>query len=301
MEFGVEEEEEFSGGGDEGDFGGFGCGAEVLVEELQDAALLADGGEGGEVESAADGGPAAAEMALAAARAAVVGIGSEASEGGNLLAIGGAEFREEGEEACGGDLADAVLGEEELLAGGERLMAGDELLGGGLELGDLFLEVFVEAGVDLLGEGQGEVLGGVGELGLEFDELVTQGDQGREFLLLGRAGRIRAAGDGGTVEAQQAGIEAIGLGVEAAGSGKVADPGAIEHGDGEGGGVGGGDEPTLVTAGSLDQEVGVRWQAGAELAQARRRIRDPLGQRGGVEIEVAFGDIDPDGDERGWW
>jgi len=135
LEFGIEEEEELSGGGDEGDFGWFSEVPEMVIEELEVAVFLADGGEGGEVEGAADSGAAAAEMALALAGAAVVGIRGEAGQGGDFLSIDATEFGEQSEQGRSGYFADAVLSEKELVAGGQDRVLGDDLPGGILELG----------------------------------------------------------------------------------------------------------------------------------------------------------------------
>jgi len=109
--------------------------------------------------------------------------------------------------------------------------------------------------------------GGVADLGLEFDELIAEGDEFGEFLFLWRLGLVWAAGDGGPVAAQHVGIETIGLGEDAASFGIVADPGSVEDGDGDGGGVGGFAQAAFVAARGFDQQVGVRRQTGKECAQ----------------------------------
>ena len=60
----IEGGEEFSGGGDEGDFEGFAGGAEALAEGFEDG-VVADGVEGGHGEGAAHAGPAAGDAARA--------------------------------------------------------------------------------------------------------------------------------------------------------------------------------------------------------------------------------------------
>ena len=106
MEEGVEVEEEFASGGEEGELVGFAGGAEVLVAAAQEAAGLADSGEGGEEEDAADFGAAAADPALALAGTALMGVGSEAGEVGDLLAVESAEFRQPAEQGGDRDRAD---------------------------------------------------------------------------------------------------------------------------------------------------------------------------------------------------
>ena len=64
-------EEEFSGGGGQGDFGRFAFGAQALVKLAQDG-IVTGGDEGGHPQPGAHGGAAAGDVTLAAERAAVV-------------------------------------------------------------------------------------------------------------------------------------------------------------------------------------------------------------------------------------
>lgn len=89
----IEEAEEFSGGGDEGDFGGFAVLAEAVVEGGQRGSG-ADDAQGGEVESAADAAASALEVTMTLSRAAVVVEGSQAGQSTDLAAGGVAEFGE---------------------------------------------------------------------------------------------------------------------------------------------------------------------------------------------------------------
>ena len=79
---GVEEGKEFAHDGGEGDFGGFGFLQEALVEGFEDGVVGdgGDGGEGGHVESAAERGASAGDVALAAERAAIVVEWGQAGE-----------------------------------------------------------------------------------------------------------------------------------------------------------------------------------------------------------------------------
>lgn len=71
FEEGVEDQEEFSGDGDEGDFGGFTVGAEPLIEGAQ-VVVPAGGDDGCTVQGPAQGGPAVRNVRLATLGAGVV-------------------------------------------------------------------------------------------------------------------------------------------------------------------------------------------------------------------------------------
>lgn len=79
----IEEDGEFADDGDESNFCGFVAQAQLLVKTAQDG-VMADGGEGGHVEGAAESGAAAGDVALAFARTAVVIVGGDAHEGGHF-------------------------------------------------------------------------------------------------------------------------------------------------------------------------------------------------------------------------
>lgn len=89
VELGVEVEEEFAGGGDEGDFSGFAGGAELVVKSFGVAVGLANGGECGEVEGAAHGCAATADVARGFGGAAVLRVRSDSGEAGDFLAVDG--------------------------------------------------------------------------------------------------------------------------------------------------------------------------------------------------------------------
>ena len=193
FEGGVEVGEEFSGGGDEGDFGGFAGGAQAGVEGLE-GGMMAGGGERAEVENAADSGTATVDMADATEGSAVVIARGEAGEAGEAGGAALAEFGQEGQERDGSDEANP----------GGLLETG----GFGSE-GGLGLEVFADEGFDLFqpllqgGEALREIaqedfFGGRLAVLLfapeQLGELVAAGDQGRKH---GDAfGRCRRGGAG---------------------------------------------------------------------------------------------------------
>jgi hypothetical protein len=184
----VEAEEELSGGGDEGDFGRFAGGAQAAVEGGQRARRTADDAQGGKVEGASHPGSAAADMALAAAGAAVGVVRSQAGEGGDLAAGGLAEFGEEGQEGEGGERSDAVLSLEGGIARGQGAIGGDVQARSGFQGGDLLLQDARERSQGALAFPQLEMLGGGAERALDADELGAQ---------VASSARARVCGSGG--------------------------------------------------------------------------------------------------------
>ncbi len=243
----VEEAEEFSGGGEEGDFGGFAGLAEALVEGGQ-RGVGTDDGEGGQVEGTTDSGATAADVAVAGARAAVVVVGSEAREGADLAAGGVAEFGKQSEQDGGGGGTDAVLALEGVVARRQGGVLGDGGGQEGLELVDLrgqAAELGLEAAAGL---GQAPMLGALEQLGAQVNELVTHGAQLGE-LADARIHRRSGGRVHGTAEVgQDAGVEPIGLGQLALGPGEGPDLPRIKHGDGPPGALESVDQRPFVAA-----------------------------------------------------
>src|SRR3984885_2658371 len=98
-------DKEFSGGGGEGDFGGFTLGAQALVERFQDGVVLG-GDEGGHPQPGAHGGPSAGDVALAAMEATVVIARGQTGQGSGLGFVEGAEFGQLGQKQGGGSHSD---------------------------------------------------------------------------------------------------------------------------------------------------------------------------------------------------
>ena len=80
----IEQDDEFSHDGGEGEFGGFSVGSESLVKVSEDGIVVA-GSEGGHVKDATHGGPATDDVSLAAVLPAVVVERRDSSEGGGPL------------------------------------------------------------------------------------------------------------------------------------------------------------------------------------------------------------------------
>src|SRR3990170_869579 len=91
-EDGVEDGEELTHDGGEGELLGFAGGEQASVEAGQDGVVMGSD-EGGHVEHGADLGPAAPGCARAAPGAAVTVYGGDTDQGGDLFVVELAEFR----------------------------------------------------------------------------------------------------------------------------------------------------------------------------------------------------------------
>ena len=104
---GVEDDEEFSHGGDEGHEFGFSGADESLIERFE-LCIVPDGDDGGHVEGLAELGSSAAGGSLPSERAAVAIGGSDADESCDLLVVELSEFGKFADQGCGGGWSDAV-------------------------------------------------------------------------------------------------------------------------------------------------------------------------------------------------
>ena len=175
-------DEKFAHGSGESDLEGFALGGEVGVEGFNNG-VRARGDKGRHVEGASGLGSTATDHAFAFEGAAVAIARSQASEGGDLLAGEGAEFRDGGKKAGGGELANAYdLGQAGDFAL-KRWVSGNEFLDLGLDVDLLLLEVaedFFDGGdnrqwVSLL---EAVIFGGN-----QPDELIAALDSGFQFHL----------------------------------------------------------------------------------------------------------------------
>ena len=148
---GVEDEQEFSHDGDEGDFGRFACGEQTLVEGAQ-LGMMTCRDQGGHPEAAAQSVTSAADVAWGAGLPAVAVVRGHADQGGQRTAADPSEFGQFGQQHRRGLRTNARL---LLQARGQRGVFALHLAG------DLRVEL-------------GELPGGLGErcLQLLFDQLL---------------------------------------------------------------------------------------------------------------------------------
>lgn len=293
----IEELEELSHDGGEGDLGGFAGGAQALVKVAQVRVETA-GAERGHIESGAEAGAAAGDMALALEGAAVVGKRSDPEEGRSLIAREGAELRAEARTAESGDGTDAGDLAQAGGPGAEGFLGGDQLRHGGLE----FFDVAPEELAPGLGAGANELVGLIGELAGEPTALLHGLRAGDDELLepgLGGSGRLIGPwlNDGAEI-AKGLGIDGIGPGKAAEAFGKVADLARIDDTDEDAGGVGGADEGAVASAGGLTNQMSPLGQPGEKAAMARGGIGQRAGELRAFEIELLLGKIDADRDGR---
>lgn len=124
---GVEDDEEFSHGGDQGYEFGFSRADESLIESFE-LSIVPDGDDGGHVEGFAEQGPSAAGGSLPSERAAVAVGGSDADESCDLLVIELSEFGKFADQGCSGGWSDTGHRAEQFGFGLQGLVAIDELL-----------------------------------------------------------------------------------------------------------------------------------------------------------------------------
>jgi hypothetical protein len=139
--------------------------AEAKVEGLENR-VAARSRESGHVESPADRGPAAGDVALAFARSAIVVERSQASEGGDFGIGELTQLREMGQEGGGGAGADALEGLQASGFGG-GFRRGLQESG---DLGDGFFELFLEMSdrsFEIAHDGLGQPWDEPGDFGIE--------------------------------------------------------------------------------------------------------------------------------------
>jgi hypothetical protein len=111
---GVEDGDELSHEGDEGDLGLLAGGQETLSEGLEDR-VVQGAGEGGHVGDIADRLSAAEDVSLSAQDPAVEGVGRDPDEGGRLSVGEPAEFWHQGQQGVAEDGSDAGDRAEQLV------------------------------------------------------------------------------------------------------------------------------------------------------------------------------------------
>ena len=247
-------DEEFAHDGDEGDFEGFACGAQALVEGAQDG-VAAGGAEGGHVEGLAGGDPSALDGAGAAPGAAVAVERGQAGQGGDLVFAESAKFRQSGEQGRSGKDTDALNRDETLDFGPQPWGGFNQLRDEGLEFFDLAIEMTQVAAQRSGDVGAACKLQPVGFAGAILDQLGPPCDKflqpHRERVRRWRRGRLQRAAKVG----QHDSVDLVGLGQTIAGTGKIAHQAWIDHADRHVGLVERGGEGAVIRAGGLAYDV----------------------------------------------
>src|SRR5262249_21502068 len=185
---------------------------------------LGGSGQGGHIEDVAQLAAAAGDVADTDLLAAVVGVGSDAEESGDLEIADLAELWEPGEE--GGDALGAEAGDtvEQAGAFGQKLVLGDEGCDSGLELGDGAIDVLEHVVSQVLTEGGTLVLAPVQALDSHLDQILTLTDEGGELLAvaIGRAAGLEVEGLGEPGDG--VGVDGVVLGPPPGRPGEVAHP-----------------------------------------------------------------------------
>ena len=292
--------EEFSGGGDEGDFGGFAGGAQAGVEGLE-GGMMTGGGEGAEGENAADFGAAAVDVTHAAEGSAVVIARSQAGQAGKARGAALAEFGQEGEEGDGSDETDAGSLLQTGGFGGEGGLGVEVLFNEGFDLFEPLLqgrEALVEiAAEDFFGGGFAVLLFAAEQLG----ELVAAGDEGGEDgNPLGRDGRGRGREERADA-GESLGVERSVFGHATQAAGELAGARGVEHAHGQGGLPQRGDDGAFVAARRFADDLhgaAVRGDPGHERGVARGVVFEGEEDAGEMAGEGGLGDIEAEVDER---
>ena len=295
FEGGIQSNEEFAHHGRDRDFELFAACPQTGVEGFEDGVMNA-GAQAGHVESAAQRGASAADVALAAEFAAIAIARSQASEGGDLPFGESAQLGRVGQNGGGTDRADA-FGLLEPFCLFAQLGLGREVFADeGLEGGELFLQ------------GSPSALGQTAQIALfqrtqalrfgrdQVRELGAAGDQFAQTQLRRRwcrRGRRRAQF---SILGEDLRIYPIGLGELAAEAGEVAHLPRISHRDEHLGLVQGRDQRAAVGPGRFADHVD-----GNAFFPAHPRQEPTMawGRIGHVEMlapqeasETFFGDVD---------
>ena len=294
---GVEDDEEFSHGGDQGHEFGFSRVNESLIERFE-LSIVPDGHDGGHVEGLAEQSPSAAGGSLPSERAAVAVGGSDANESCDLFVVELSEFGKFADQGCGGGWSNAGHRAEQFGFGLQGLVVIDELLELLIDLVELPVVEFeglLDQSADVWFEGGGQA---VLFLNSHVLDLSASGGEIGDFLLdfwswRGRPG-VHAFGE----ESNAAGINGVGLGELTGGSGKVADLAGIHDGDGEMVLLESADELAFESAGRFKTDQA--WpdvlepnEEAVETCDGVFELLDFVG-RGMRDVELAFADIDPD-------
>ena len=288
----VHKDNEFAHDGSEGHFGGFACGAQPLIK-LFKLAVGVGGNECSHVAGASEGCAATADAAASVPLTALTRVRGQSGQGGGLSAVERAQFWQFGQHTQSGDGADAGDSFEFLHA----FVECGRLRAQGFELGFDVCHVPFEPSHEALGlaaQGRhGEPLSLLPLRDEDFQDLHPAADEFGQLLFLFSARRGGFWVQRLTVGGQEGGINVIGLGSLAGGTGEVTDAGGVQHADGHLGFMQGGDDTPFVTAGSFTNDVntGLGGQEFKQPAMTGGGVEQVVDTTGEVKLQVKLGNI----------
>nr|WP_232493850.1 DUF4915 domain-containing protein [Novosphingobium kaempferiae] len=292
----VESDEEFSHGGDDGDFGWFSSAFHSLVECCDDW-VCAAGDESGHVEGIAQGFSSADDASLSLEGAAFAIERSDADESGGLSAGHGSQLGHEGDEGGGGDGADAGGRAQPLMLVGEVAAPGEDAGDFGFEEEDFGGETLDALPGEALDQGMVGLLGLVGAAGAFLAQLAAGGDEPGERCQQGIVACL-ALWQGRTEACDHGRVDAVVLGQDTGGAGELTQASRIDPARGQPGRTQRREQRAFISSRCLEAD-GLR----AQPVQPAEQIAQPLGVVGesagltigpqaGIELRLA--DIDAD-------
>ena len=295
----MEEGEEFSGGGNEGDFGRFAGGAQAGIKEAQ-LRMMTGGAQGAEVEDAAGFWTTAVRMTSSAKGAALVIARSQARKAAEALARAVAEFGQHGEQGGGADRSDTRRLLQPRGFGGPHGMSLEVLPDERLDLFEPLLqgrEALLEVAPE---DGHSSHFAVLLFAPDELGELVAPADQGgQSFDPFGWRGRGRW-GEQRADPRQHRAVERIVFREVTKPSGELPHAGGMEHANRHRRLAQGGHDRAFIAAGGFADDLHggvVRGDLGAQLGVACRSI----GQGGAPAVEAdgerCFGHVEAQVDE----
>jgi len=295
--------EEFAHDGDEGDFVGFTGGTQALINGLEDG-VAARGSECSHVQRVSHLAASATDGAGSSERTAVAIKRGQSSQGRDFIFGQRPEFRHGSQQGRSGKGAHTLDLDEPGNFGAQVRVAFDylgdahqELLNLAVEMAHMQLQLGQRLGTGGLPQSDALADAIFDQLGAPGDEIV---EQGHAWIGLGGGCGPHPL----AVVCEQQGIDAVGLGELAAGSGEVTRQTWIDHTDGNLGMVKRGGERLVVRPGGFADDVNRPRTAGSELDQGSitsRAIGDGVGngEMGTTQIDGGLGDIGTEVDRRG--
>src|SRR6185312_11556577 len=272
--------------------GGFARGSEALIKRFE-VVIGACADQSGHVEGAPDLSPAAADGSFAVPLAAVSGMGSQARQGGGLMAIEGSQLGKFGQYCQGGESS--------------HPFDGLEFFHSCLQLGSLSAKFFeqdfylsqigLQAAHQLSGllfeasQGQAFELLTLGHEDIE--QLPPATNQFGQLLFLVGAGCGRFRLQFSAVIGQDRCINAVGFGILTGGPSEVTDPSRVEHAHWQLALVKSGDDFTFVAAGGFTDNLssGQARQEFEQPAMADGRVGQIMEAIGQMQLQVLLGNI----------